>query len=79
MLYICAMTFVVTVALLDTGLTLTLFTCTAAIYICLTFYVSCKILVQMFLVERAHAGRYMLKQRRDDWMWYALIGTLSQT
>lgn len=74
MLYICAIIFVTTVALLFTGLNLkTQRHCKAAIYICLTFYVSCKILVQMFLVERAHAARYMLKQRRDDWMWYASI------
>lgn len=74
MLYICAIVFVTTVALLFTGLNLkTQRHCKAAIYICLVFYVSCKILVQMFLVERAHAARYMLKQRRDDWMWYAPI------
>ena len=70
LLYICAMTMVATVAIMESGLDLqSLSSCRAAIYICLVFYVSCKVLVQMFLVERAHAARYMLKQRRDDRMW----------
>ena len=77
MLYICAIIFVITVQLMFTGLNLkTEHDCRAAIYICLVFYISCKILVQMFLIERAHAARYMLKQRRDDWMWCACANAL---
>ena len=72
MLYGCAVSFVLTAAVLESGLDLrTLGSCRAAIYICLVFYVGSKVLVQIFLVERAHAVRYMHKRRRDDWLWYA--------
>jgi hypothetical protein len=33
-------------------------------------------LVQLFLVERAHAVRYRLKRRRQDWIWLASVAII---
>ena len=71
MLYICAIIFVLAASILESGLDLrTLPSCRAAIYLCLVFYVGCKVCVQLFLTERAHAARYMIKRRCKDWLWY---------
>jgi hypothetical protein len=42
----------------------------------LVFYVGSKVLVQLFLVERAHAVRYRLKRRRHDWVWLASVAII---
>jgi hypothetical protein len=74
LLYFFAIAFVATAAILQSGLDLsTIASCRAAIYTCLVFYVATKVLVQLFLVERAHAVRYRLKRRRQDWIWLASV------
>lgn len=42
----------------------------------MVFYVGSKVLVQLFLVERAHAVRYRLKRRRQDWVWLVSVGII---
>lgn len=77
LLYTFAIAFVATAAILQSGLDLsTLASCRAAIYTCLVFYVGSKVLVQLFLVERAHAVRYRLKRRRQDWVWLASVAII---
>lgn len=74
-LYFLGIAFVTSAATLESGLDLsTLGSCRAAIYICLLFYVGSKVVMQIFLVERAHAIRYKLKRRMDDYVW--LVGIL---
>lgn len=70
MLYFAAIAYVATAAILQSGLDLsTIGSCRAAVYVCLVFYCGSKVLVQLFLVERAHAVRYHLKRRCRDWIW----------
>ncbi|GAB7322850.1 hypothetical protein MBLNU13_g05411t3 [Cladosporium sp. NU13] len=77
LIYTFAITFVATAAILQSGLDLsTLPSCRAAVYICLVFYVGSKVLVQLFLVERAHAVRYRLKRRLQDWMWLVSVAII---
>ena len=77
LLYTFAIAFVATAAILQSGLDLsTLPSCRAAIYTCLVFYVGSKVLVQLFLVERAHAVRYRLKRRRQDWVWLVSVAII---
>lgn len=77
LLYFFAIAFVATAAILQSGLDLsTVASCRAAIYICLVFYVGSKVLVQLFLVERAHAVRYRLRRRRQDWIWLASVAII---
>ena len=77
LLYFFAITYVATAAILQSGLDLsTLASCRAAIYVCLVFYVGSKVLVQLFLVERAHAVRYRLKRRQQDWVWVASVAII---
>lgn len=47
--------------------------CRGAMYICLVFYVSVKVCVQLFLIERAHAVRYRLKKRLHDALWVVFM------
>ncbi|KAF2031428.1 hypothetical protein EK21DRAFT_111023 [Setomelanomma holmii] len=75
-LYLFATAFVASAALVETGLGLgTEHICSAAIMICIAFYVGSKIVVYLFLVERAHALRAPYMRRMRDWLWIA--GTLS--
>lgn len=68
-----AILYVLAAAILESGLDLqTAPSCRAAIYVCLIFYVGCKVCAQLFLTERAHAARYMLKRRWEDWVWYVV-------
>lgn len=77
MLYFAAIGFVATAAILQSGLDLsTIGSCRAAVYVCLVFYCGSKVLVQLFLVERAHAVRYHLKRRRRDWIWVASLAVI---
>lgn len=77
LLYAFAIAFVATAAILQSGMDLsTIASCRAAVYICLVFYVGTKVLVQLFLVERAHAVRYRLKRRRQDWLWLISVAII---
>lgn len=76
-LYFASIAFVATAAILQSGLDLsTIGSCRAAIYVCLVFYVGSKVLVQLFLVERAHAVRCRLKRRRHDWIWLVSVAII---
>lgn len=77
MLYFAAIGFVASTAILQSGLDLsTIGSCRAAIYTCLVFYVGSKVLIQLFLVERAHAIRFRLKRRRQDWLWLVSVAII---
>ena len=59
-------------AIVETGLGLeTLTTCRAAILVCLVFYVGSKVLMYVFLIERAHSVRAPYISRSKDWLWLA--------
>ncbi|KXL46185.1 MAG: hypothetical protein FE78DRAFT_146676, partial [Acidomyces sp. 'richmondensis'] len=47
--------------------------CKEAMYICLAFYCSTKVCVELFLIERAHAVRHKLKRRLHDPVWLAFM------
>ncbi|KAF2773523.1 hypothetical protein EJ03DRAFT_370948 [Teratosphaeria nubilosa] len=47
--------------------------CKSAMYVCLVFYCGAKIVVQAFLIERAHAVRHKLKKRLNDWIWISFM------
>ncbi|KAH9828298.1 hypothetical protein Tdes44962_MAKER02463 [Teratosphaeria destructans] len=47
--------------------------CKSAMYVCLVFYCGAKIVVQAFLIERAHAVRHKLKKRLNDWIWITFM------
>jgi hypothetical protein len=53
------------------------FTCQAAIINCLVFYVLMKILMYVFLVERAHAIRGPRVRRLHDWVWVIGIAVIA--
>ncbi|KAM0719354.1 hypothetical protein Q7P37_005259 [Cladosporium fusiforme] len=77
MLYFAAISYVATAAILQSGLDLsTIGSCRAAVYVCLVFYCGSKVLVQLFLVERAHAVRYHLKRRRRDFIWVVSLAVI---
>ena len=70
LLYGFAITFIFLAAVVENGLGMTtLPNCRAAIYVCLVFYVGSKILLYVFLVERAHSLRAPYARRMDDWLW----------
>lgn len=74
-LYILAILFISSTAILESGLDLeTHGSCRAAIYLCLLQYVAAKVIMQMFLVERAHAVRAYHLRRIDDSLW--VVGML---
>ncbi|KAF2474181.1 uncharacterized protein BDR25DRAFT_385633, partial [Lindgomyces ingoldianus] len=69
-LYLLAITFVFTAAVLENGLQLSSApACSSAIIICLIFYVSSKGTMYVFLVERAHVMRAPYVRRVQDWIW----------
>jgi hypothetical protein len=45
--------------------------CKTAILLCLVFYLSAKVLMYLFLVERARLMRLPLVNRKHDWLWLA--------
>ncbi|OAL50872.1 hypothetical protein IQ07DRAFT_643014 [Pyrenochaeta sp. DS3sAY3a] len=76
LLYFFSMSFVLSAALVESGLGLsTLRVCHGAIMLCLAFYVSSKVIMYLFLVERAHALRAPYMRRGRDWLW--VVGTLT--
>jgi len=69
-MYIFAICFTFAAAILELGVTTTHYiSCRAGVYVCLVFYFSTKILIYMFLVERAHALRAFYCRRHQDWVW----------
>ncbi|ORX97944.1 hypothetical protein BCR34DRAFT_496504, partial [Clohesyomyces aquaticus] len=69
-LYFLSITFVVSAAIVESGLSLSSASvCRSAIIICLGFYVSSKVTMYVFLVERAHAIRAPYVRRIFDWIW----------
>lgn len=48
-------------------------TCQSGIVVCLVFYVGMKILMYLFLVERAHTIRAPRARRLHDWVWVSGI------
>ena len=50
--------------------------CTAAIYICLVFYFSSKMIMQLFLIERIHLIRKHEYTRLKDYLWLGLTSQL---
>ncbi|KAF2490496.1 hypothetical protein BU16DRAFT_494556 [Lophium mytilinum] len=70
LLNLSAIAFVISAAVLETGLGLsTAPVCRSAIITCLIFYVGNKVTMYVFLVERAHAMRSVFVSRRKDWIW----------
>ena len=71
-IYILGLCFVISGIVLQIGVGLgSLQRCRAAIDICLVFYVGGKVIVYVFLVERAHALRATKYRRYQDWVWIA--------
>ncbi|EON66011.1 hypothetical protein W97_05254 [Coniosporium apollinis CBS 100218] len=70
MLYLLCLAFVFSAAVIESGLGLSnLSICYSAIIVCLVFYVGSKVVMYMFLVERAHALRAPYLRRTRDWIW----------
>ncbi|KAK7180838.1 hypothetical protein PSPO01_13118 [Paraphaeosphaeria sporulosa] len=73
-----AIFFVSSATIVESGLGLsTSAVCHAAIIICLVFYVSCKAVMYIFLVERAHALRAPYMKRSRDWIWLGGMMTIA--
>ncbi|OCK84811.1 hypothetical protein K432DRAFT_344472 [Lepidopterella palustris CBS 459.81] len=71
-LYMLAIAFVISAAVVENGLGLSSFPiCHTAIIICLVFYVGSKVTMYIFLAERAHAMRAPYLRRAHDWIWLA--------
>lgn len=69
-IYVLGVCFIVSGVILVVGLGLTnLERCRAAIYLCLVFYVGGKVIIYVFLVERAHALRASRHHRHQDWIY----------
>lgn len=69
-IYILGLGFVISGTLLQLGVGLSTYNrCRAAIDLCLVFYVGGKVIVYVFLVERAHAIRAARYRRYQDWVW----------
>ncbi|KAH7357442.1 hypothetical protein BKA66DRAFT_574439 [Pyrenochaeta sp. MPI-SDFR-AT-0127] len=76
LLYFFSALFVLSAAVIESGLGLASFrVCRGAIILCLAFYVGSKVIMYLFLVERAHALRAPYVRRTRDWLW--VIGTLT--
>ncbi|PSK56453.1 hypothetical protein B9Z65_6077 [Elsinoe australis] len=73
-LYFMSAAFVLSAAILQTGLTLNNpAACNAAVYCCVVFYFMSKGIIQMFLIERAHAIRAHKMSRSRDRLYLALL------
>lgn len=69
-LYVDALLFVIATAVMNSGIGLTSHKiCSAAICLCIAFYITSKVLMYYFLIERAHAVRGPYMQRLTDWVW----------
>ena len=69
-IYVLGLCFVISGIVLQIGVGLSsLQRCRAAIDICLVFYVGGKVIVYVFLAERAHALRATKYRRYQDWIW----------
>ncbi|KAI9782025.1 MAG: hypothetical protein M1816_002134 [Peltula sp. TS41687] len=69
LVYLFGMCYIISGTLLQVGVGLnTVARCRGAIYLCLIFYVGCKIFIYIFLVERAHSIS-PLKKRLEDKVW----------
>jgi hypothetical protein len=69
-LYIVGILFVISTALVVNGVGLnTAQNCHVAVYLCLAFYVSSKVMMYVFLVERAHCIRAPYARRWNDYIW----------
>jgi hypothetical protein len=70
LLYLFAITFILAAAVLECGLGIETFAvCRSAILVCLVFYVGSKVLMYIFLIERARSVRAPYASRRKDWLW----------
>lgn len=74
MLYILSIFFNLSASIVESGLGLsTQDICHAAIVLCVTFYFSSKMVMYLFLAERAHAIRAPYMRRSQDWIWLLLL------
>ncbi|KAF2183583.1 hypothetical protein K469DRAFT_668256 [Zopfia rhizophila CBS 207.26] len=72
LLYVFAICFVSTAAILTSGLGLTSKRdCFTAVFACLLFYFGNKMIMYMFLIERAHIIRAPYERRINDKVWIA--------
>ena len=72
LIYLVGVSFVISAAILQLGLGMDSLTrCKTAIYLCLVFYVGGKVIIYIFLVERAHAIRASHYDRLQDRIWIA--------
>ena len=70
LIYLLGLAFVVSGIILQMGIGLdTAKRCKTAIDLCLVFYVGGKVMIYVFLVERAHAIRTARYRRHQDWVW----------
>ncbi|KAF2868532.1 hypothetical protein BDV95DRAFT_131276 [Massariosphaeria phaeospora] len=70
MLYVMATAFVASSIIVESGLGMTSpSACPVAIFLCVSCYFSYKVIMYMFLVERAHAVRAPYVRRWHDWIW----------
>ncbi|KAF2630365.1 hypothetical protein BU25DRAFT_335195, partial [Macroventuria anomochaeta] len=70
LLYFVSMCFVFSAAVVKSGLGLvSLGTCRVALFLCLGFYVLSKVVMYLFLIERARALRVPFMKRTHDWIW----------
>lgn len=76
-LYVDALFVVVAAAITNSGIGLTSHnTCRSAIYLCTSCYVTSKVLMYYFLIERAHAVRGPYSWRLRDLMWVPFMFVL---
>jgi hypothetical protein len=69
-LYVSALNFVASAAIVETGMGMNSPSiCRAGTLFCLSFYLLSKILMYMFIVERAHSIRAPYIGRLKDWVW----------
>ncbi|KAL1638682.1 hypothetical protein SLS58_008714 [Diplodia intermedia] len=70
LMYILGIMFIVALAILSNGLDIKTYAdCHAAIVMCLAFYMGSKLLLYLFLVERAHVIRAPSTRRLSDKVW----------
>lgn len=73
-LYLLAIAFVISAAIVVSGLGLSsLHLCYAAVILCLCYYVGSKVAMYIFLIERAHSIRAPYLRRHRDWLWLATM------
>ncbi|KAF2434903.1 hypothetical protein EJ08DRAFT_569705, partial [Tothia fuscella] len=76
-MYITGLNFVAAGAIIETGMGMNSpILCRAGTYICLSFYLISKVLMYMFIVERAHSIRAPYTRRFHDWVWCGWMGVL---